>query len=416
MLRSGSLIKFLLPAAVGMLGLYTSWTFLGNWAYPHIFFLGFVIAVWIAVVSGASRIRDGATVFAAILLCLAAMETYALFKQGAAVDRHSTRLTRLDPVLGWGPRPGILHQTKYDLKTGNIVADADYTIEPRGIRKTISAPDAPTVAFFGDSMTFGEGLADSETLPQLFADLSDRRLHVLNLAFSAYGPQQFLRALETDLFKDLLNKPRLFVYMTAQWHAERTACMHGFVFLGPRYELADGHPQFEGPCHGLIYGLLARSAIYKAFIEPAMVRIGPGEIDLYVAILIRAGELARQKYGVPTAILYLPDPIYAGQSGWPDEQIMQRLRQGGLNVIDIGLDQRDFPGQPLEIPSDGHPTGVANLARAKLLYSALGDIAAPSAQISSISAPAGASPCAGTAKRPSALAAAAFSSSTFQCW
>jgi hypothetical protein len=32
-------------------------------------------------------------------------------------------------------------------------------------------------------------------------------------------------ALETDMFRDLLTEPRLFVFLTAPWHAERSACM-----------------------------------------------------------------------------------------------------------------------------------------------------------------------------------------------
>ena len=210
----------------------------------------------------------------------------------------------------------------------------------------------------------------------MFADLSGRQLRVLNLAVGSYGPQQFLRALETDLFRDVLEQPRLFVYLTSQWHAERTSCMPEFVFLAPRYELIDGRPTFKGRCHGIVYALLARSAIYRAFVEPAMMHIAPSDIDLYTGILIRAAELAREKYSAPTVILYLPDPGYARQSGFSDEQIMQRLRHAGLKVIDVWLDQQDYPGQPLAIPGDGHPTGIANLARAKILYSALGNLAA----------------------------------------
>jgi len=111
--------------------------------------------------------------------------------------------------------------------------------------------------------------------------------------------------------------------------------------------------------------------------------IAPSDIDLYVAILIRAAELAHEKYGAPTVILYLPDPGYARQSGFSDEQIMQRLRNAGLKVINVWLDQHDYPGRPLAIPGDGHPTGVANLARAKMLYSALGNLAALPASIGS---------------------------------
>jgi hypothetical protein len=401
MLRLSLLTKLIVPALVGVAGLFLVLFFRGNWAIPFAYFLCFVLAAWITTQFRRNWIRNTALVGASVMLFLTVAETYALVVYNPSVLIQTAGFTRLDPVLGWGPRPGIGHQTKYDLKTGTIVADADYTIEPRGIRKTISAPSGPTVAFFGDSMTFGQWLPDSETMPQLFADLTGRRMHVLNLAVSSYGPQQFLRALETDLFKDILGKPQLFVYMTSQWHAERTSCKLGFVMLAPRYKLVDGRPQFQGPCLGLIYGLLARTAIYKAFVEPAVARVGPGDLDLYIAILTRAGEIAREKYGVPTVILYLPDPAYARQSGWSDDQIMQRLRDGGLKVIDVTLNPSDFPGQQLEIPGDGHPTGVANLARAKMLYNAFDDLVRPESTIGSISAAAPAAPCAKSACFPS---------------
>jgi hypothetical protein len=53
-------------------------------------------------------------------------------------------------------------------------------------------------------MTFGQGVPDADTLPQAFADATGHRWRVLNLAFPGYGPQQFLRSLETDIFRDLL--------------------------------------------------------------------------------------------------------------------------------------------------------------------------------------------------------------------
>jgi hypothetical protein len=55
---------------------------------------------------------------------------------------------------------------------------------------------------------------------------------------------------------------------------------------------------------------------------------------------------------------------------------MERLREGGLVVIDAGLDPNDFPGQNLKIPGDGHPTGVANRARAVLVRDAFAALAA----------------------------------------
>jgi hypothetical protein len=43
------------------------------------------------------------------------------------------------------------------------------------------------------------------------------------------------------------------------------------------------------------------------------------------------------------------------------------MRKAGLVVIDASLDPADFPGKALAIPGDGHPTGVANAARAALV-------------------------------------------------
>jgi hypothetical protein len=230
-------------------------------------------------------------------------------------------------------------------------------------------------------MTFGQGVPDAETLPQAFADATTGyRLRVFNLAFPGYGPQQFLRALETDMFRDLLTEPRLFVFPTAPWHAERSACMSTFVLSAPRYVMVDGRPAYKDKCvdHWLVRlrYLLTRTAMYSVFFEPVIGGAGPADMDLYVAILIRAGQLARERYGVPTLILYQPYDAYVRRAGLTDRQIMQRLRDGGLLVVDAGLDPNDFAGQNLKIPGDGHPTGVANRAWAVLVRDALVGLAA----------------------------------------
>jgi hypothetical protein len=217
-------------------------------------------------------------------------------------------------------------------------------------------------------------------LPQAFADATGDQLRVLNLAFLGYGPQQFLRALETDMFRDLLTEPRLFVFLTAPWHAERSACTSNFVLRAPRYVMVEGRPVYKGKCldHWPVWlqYWLTRTATYSVFFEPVFGGAGPADMDLYVAILIRAGQLARERYGVPTLILYQPYDAYVRRAGFTDQQIIQRLHDGGLLVIDARLDPNDFPGQNLRIPGDGHPTGVANRAWAVLVRDALADLAA----------------------------------------
>jgi hypothetical protein len=372
------IIGLLILCAAGLFVSRVPWS---HWDRFYELALGFAAAVFAAVVVG-RRLRHAFIVVASVVLCLAVAEAYALVASAPAIEISTPGYSLPHPVLGWGPgHPGVFHDRELDGKTGRVIYDVDYTIDEYRNRQVISAPSGTSVAFFGDSMTFGQGVPDAETLPQAFADATTGyRLRVLNLAFPGYGPQQFLRALETDMFRDLLTEPRLFVFLTAPWHAERSACMSTFVLRAPRYVMVDGRPAYKDKCidHWLVRlrYLLTRTAIYSVFFQPVFGGAGPADMDLYVAILIRAGQLARERYGVPTLILYQPYDAYVRRAGLTDRQIMQRLRDGGLLVIDAGLDPNDFPGQTLKIPGDGHPTGVADRAWAVLVRDALVGLAA----------------------------------------
>jgi len=354
---------------------------LSRWTEFRYLLLAFVAVVWLtAIVRG--RLRNAFLSVTSVLLCVIVIEAYCVIVYPSLVDIETPGYRVSRPVTGWGPEhPGVFHHTKLD-GGGHIIFDTDYTIGPQLTRRVISATEGPTVAFFGDSMTFGIGLSDDQTLPQQFADQTGRRFRVFNLAISGFGPQQFLRVLETGLYEKLLTPTQLVIYLTAPWHAERSACLRGFMFFAPRYELVDGKPQFEGSCgdtwSNRLRALLSLTPVTSGFIEPLLGRSGPQAMDLYVAILKRAGELAREKYGARTAILYLRDSAYTRQAGSSDAEIMQQLRDDGLTVIDATLDGAAFPGQPLYIPGDGHPTGVANHARAALLEKNLDELLAPS--------------------------------------
>jgi len=336
--------------------------------------LGTAAAIYVALV--VERLRNTAVVVTSVLLCLAAIEAYAVIEYPRPINIHTPDLWGPQAVLGWGARnPGSFHHTEIDAKTGRRLVDVNYTIDEHLNRKVDSAPDGPAVAFFGDSFTFGLGLPDADTLPQAFADATGRAIRVIDLGFPGYGPQQFLRALETGLYDGLLRPSRLFVFQTAAWHAERSSCIADFVKHAPRYRLIGGRPELAGSCtrwwSALTRSLFTGSATYRAFVAPLVERVRPADIELYLAIIERAAELAREKYGVPTAILYLPDRDYAGRTGISDDEIMRRLRDHALIVVNGALDPSAFPGQPLLIPGDGHPTAVANRVRALLVRDAV---------------------------------------------
>jgi len=334
----GTIVKITALFALVGAGMYLRRSPWSPWNRFHELSLGVAVVVYVAAVVG-GRLRDAFIVVASVGLGLIVAEAYALVASAPAIETSTPGYSVPRSIVGWGAGPpGVYRARKLDGSSGSVINDVD-------------------------------------TLPQAFADATGHRWQVLNLAFPGYGPQQFLRALETDIFRNLLTEPRLFVFLTAPWHAERSSCLSEFVADGPRYVMVDGMPHYEGTCREhwpvRLRGLWTRTAIYSVFFEPVFGGARSADIDLFVGILVRAGQLAREKYGVPTLILYWPDEAYARRAGVTDSQIMGRLRDGGLIVIDARLDPKDFGGQGLQIPGDGHPTGVANRARALLVRDAL---------------------------------------------
>jgi hypothetical protein len=365
------LAKILVPLAILGTLVYLYGAPYDNWSSFKYLALLAALAIYCVVVFR-GRIRDFGVVAATVLLVLAAIEAYSVVTQAQPIETRAPGYSGYRPILGWGPQyPGVFHNVKIAARTHAVIFDAKYTIDEHRNRKVISAESGPTVAFFGDSFTFGTGLPDSQTLPQIFADLHDRKIGALNFGFPGYGPQQFLRALETDLFDPLLRgRARLSVFETGAYQAERASCAAGFMLRAPSYELVDGRPVYSGPCYahwGAVKELFANTALYRVFFEPTL---GPSrkDVDLFIAILARAAQLARQKYGAPTLVVFIRmGDGYLRRAGYTETDVIQHMRAARLDVLDATLDQNDFPRQPLTIPGDGHPSAVANQARARMI-------------------------------------------------
>lgn len=277
------------------------------------------------------------------------------------------------PIVGWGPEhPGKFHAQRWDPKTGAEIYNAEYTIDSNLLRQTRSCESGPTIVFFGCSFTFGDGVADSETMPQVFADSLDGKQRVLNLGFTGYGPQQFLREMETGLFDPVIGQSKLFIFLTAAWQAERTACKSYWTPHAPLYALENGRVAFKGACNEgpslWLREWLENTAAYRVAIEPYRHKLTHNDIELYIKILLAAVNLAKEKYGVSTLVPYLRvDDAYLQGTGFSDASIIKRLQEGGAIVVDASLKKEESAGVAISIVGDGHPTPFANRARAILL-------------------------------------------------
>lgn len=307
-------------------------------------------------------------VAAALFFGISLLEGVAQMRQPHEELKHPPGLWGDREVLGWGPKaPGRFPVEK--IVDGKSIYKVIYTIDDDLLRLTTATAGAPTVGFFGDSFTFGDGLNDADTLPRSFIDIKPG-FHVVNLAFSAYSPSQVLRELQVGLFDKQLASPRLFVLQTGPWHSERTSCKPNFSIRGPNYVTVDGALRFEGRCTA---GLTRRVeefykelAAYRVFLAPLLQRPSHYDIDNYLNIVEAIAKLARDKYHVPLVVLYVvPEDHYLDGTGFTDAAIRTRLTDAGVHLIDTTLDPR--PGDVLAIPGDGHPTGTANRLLARKL-------------------------------------------------
>jgi hypothetical protein len=335
------------------------------------FFVFLVFADLASLLRGKGR--NGLVVLASLAFGLSIIETTATILENKISLVATNGLFVPRPIIGWGPEhAGRFHAEKTDPKSGVPIYKANYTIDSNLLRETRSAETGPAIVFFGDSFTFGEGLNDADTLPQAFADLLGRKQRVLNLGFSGYGPQQFLAELQTGRFDEVIGaQPRLFIFMTSAGHAERTACKPFWMRWGPRYALENGQVAWKGACYeGLSLRMrewLENMASYRLFIEPYVQKVTHEDLELYIRILLTAVNLAKEKYGVVTLIPYIPDVGYLKGTGFGDDEIVQRLRDGGAMIVDVSLVEDESTGAKLTIEGDGHPTPLANRLRASII-------------------------------------------------
>jgi hypothetical protein len=122
-------------------------------------------------------------------------------------------------------RPGKHRVTTTDGKTGQLIVEAEYSIDAFGRRITPRRVEigAKFRLFFGDSFTYGEGVKGDETLPSHVASLAPEYVPY-NYGFSGMGPFDVLARLETVDFSQEVPQTRgIVLYTFLDLHIQRTS-------------------------------------------------------------------------------------------------------------------------------------------------------------------------------------------------
>lgn len=361
----------LIPVLLALIVLFEAWHFVTYFRLFTFIALFLLLADIASLAQG--RMRSVLLVATSLLLGLIILEATANVRDAKIIEMDARGWAGSQPVLGWGPmHPGQFNARKVYRASGATIYNVSYGIDSHLLRRTLSCEKGPAIVFVGCSFTFGAGLNDDETFPQKFSDLLDRKQRVINLGFLGYGPQQVLRELHSGRFDTVIgDHPKLFIFLTAPWHAERTACKSFFVPHAPRYVLENGNLVFKGACNEgpslWLREFLHNTATYRVFFE-SHYSINHDDIDLYIRITNEVVKLAKEKYGAPTAIAYMKaEKGYLSGTGFTDEEIIRRFQEGGALVVDASLAKETAEGIDLKIAGDGHPNAYANKLRASVL-------------------------------------------------
>lgn len=373
-------------AALGLLAGFAVWSGAVGALYQAALILAAAVAAGAALQMMVRR-RIGLRLFkglgfVATLLLIA--ECLALIVNGfgyfappyVAYRDRGRSMMRDDSQLGFRPdvEDGAIRAVRRRADR-SVIYDATYTLRG-GLRATEGDPNGPcTVAFMIDSFSFGEGIADADTLANRFSEATGKRLNVVNLGLPAYGPHHVLAWLEHPRFAQIVRPPLAAAYyISIDDHMLRIVGRTEWSRFDPRYALIDGVVTRTGRFHSPptmtswrqfrldFSGFLSASTFYHDLVRPILPDLPeriPAARALYTEALSRADALLRTRHGVPLTILV-----------WHAEELttpaLAELERRGLRILRFQTMVGPL-AQEYRIPDDGHPTPLANRRWAEAL-------------------------------------------------
>jgi lysophospholipase L1-like esterase len=268
-----------------------------------------------------------------------------------------------DEYLGWANarQNRVFHIVKIGAD-GSLISDTNYSLNEYGLRRGDLSQSDTTIWFFGDSFTFGEGVSDTDTLPNQFSSLSGFR--AINLGVSGYGPHQMLRILELDrptLYD--LERPAAVVYTALADHIRRAAGLALWDRHGPLYNAINGDLKLIGPFEPapsffenqlLIWSRTYREVYRSIRRTRSQAPTTEDDRERFLAIVERSKKIIAQKYGVKL-IVVLWDGLPQGEDAFNSDWIAKHLSEKGIPLFRVSIELPQLRESKYYIPNDGHP-------------------------------------------------------------
>lgn len=242
-----------------------------------------------------------------------------------------------------------------------------------------------SILFLGDSLTFGEGLNDNETLSYFIQTQTGRSS--LNAGLHGYGAHQSLKILEDeDLFKKRTKGHTIksIIYRSIENHINRTAGYSPWDIDGPCYELTGPNiVQYKGSfadCGKKDKGSKAKILRSVSTSEPFTKQFAkrfttygkyssrnyrPEDVDRFVTVVSKMNSIAKSKginFFVVLKDVERHDEL-CGQEIPFAHQLEGKLRRQHINIIltsNVYTEEVCISNKLTISKYDGHPSMIAN--------------------------------------------------------
>ena len=327
-----------------------------------------------------NRWRTGSLLAAALALSLALLDAFAGLLSPTPMGSGLVRTTvprwwpPPDPIMGFRPLPNseAVNTATFGPKT---VYRRTYHFDADAARVTPQGPaGADTYLFIGDSFMFGQGLADDESLAAKFARANDLKVRAINLGVPGYGPNHLVRLFEAGLLdRYAAQSVKAVVTWIIPAQLARVTGDGSWLGSSPRYELDNGVLRYTGsfteyrllhPIAGARYLLGQQFAFIDAI---GMKQRQDEQIELFVAMMARLQQFAREKFGAPLVVVFswpdATDQMRHGESEFTQPVlvgVLERLRKFGIELVSVNQLTKTYDVSRLLIPHDGHPNPFTN--------------------------------------------------------